>query len=60
VHFIYVWEGDILFSYAAGALALLIVLYGRAWPILIACAALVGLGFVQGATPSSASPADWR
>ncbi len=49
VHFIYVWEGDILFSYAAGALALLIVLYGRALPILLACAVLVGLGFIPGA-----------
>ncbi len=49
VHFIYVWEGDILFSYAMGALALLIVLYGRPWPILIACAALVGLGFIPDA-----------
>ena len=49
VHFIYVWEGDILFSYAAGALALLIVLYGRAVPILIACAVLVGLGFIPDA-----------
>jgi len=46
LHFIYVWEGDILFSYAAGALALLIVLYGRALPILIACLVLVGLGIV--------------
>ena len=30
LHFIYIWEGDILFSYAVGALGLLIVLYGRA------------------------------
>ena len=51
VHFIYVWEGDILFSYAVGALALLIVLYGRAVPILIACAVLVGLGFLPDADP---------
>ena len=51
VHFIYVWEGDILFSYAVGALALLIVLYGRAVPILIACALLVGLGFLPDADP---------
>ena len=49
VHFIYLWEGDILFSYAAGALALLIVLYGRARPIVIACAVLMGLGFVPDA-----------
>jgi uncharacterized protein len=51
VHFIYLWEGDILFSYAVGALALLIVLYGRTWPILIACAVLVGLGFIPDADP---------
>jgi len=48
VHFIYVWEGDILFSYAVGALALLIVLYGRAAPLLAAGAALVGLGVGTG------------
>ena len=51
VHYIYLWEGDILFSYAVGALALLIVLYGKPWPILIALAALVGLGFLPGADP---------
>ena len=51
VHFVYLWEGDILFSYAVGALALLIVLYGRAVPILIACAVLVGLGFIPDADP---------
>ena len=51
VHFIYLWEGDILFSYAVGALALLIVLYGRAVPILIACAVLAGLGFIPDADP---------
>jgi uncharacterized membrane protein YeiB len=49
VHYIFMWEGDILFSYAAGALALLIVLYGRARPIVIACAVLVALGFIPGA-----------
>ena len=51
VHFIYVWGGDILFSYAVGALGLLIVLYGRARHILFACAALVGLGFIPDAEP---------
>lgn len=49
VHYIYVWDGDILFSYSVGALALLIVLYGKAKPILISCAVLVGLGFIPGA-----------
>ena len=51
VHFIYLWEGDILFSYSVGALALLIVMYGRAWPILIGVAVLVGLGFIPRADP---------
>jgi len=46
LHYLYLWDGDILFSYAVGALMLLIVLYGRALPILIACAALAGLGFL--------------
>lgn len=46
VHYIYLWEGDILFSYAVGALALLIVLYGRARLILIGIAVLIGLGFI--------------
>ena len=32
-HFIYIWEGDILFSYAVAALVLMIVLYGRPKPI---------------------------
>ena len=46
VHHIFIWGGDILFSYAVGALALLIVLYGR-WPhILAALAVLGGLGFI--------------
>jgi uncharacterized protein len=49
VHYIYVWEGDILFSYAVGALGLLIVLYARALPVVIACAVLIGLGFIPGA-----------
>lgn len=49
VHYIYLWDGDILFSYAVGALALLIVLYGKAKPILIGIAVLVGLGFIPGA-----------
>lgn len=50
-HYLYVWEGDILFSYAVGAFALLIVLYGKALPILIGCAALAGLGFIPDADP---------
>jgi uncharacterized protein len=46
VHYIYLWPGDILFSYAMGAGALLIVLYGRTKFILLAIGAFVGLGFI--------------
>ena len=48
-HYIFLWHGDILFSYSVAALALLIVLYGRARPILIGCAVLIGLGLIPGA-----------
>lgn len=48
LHFIFLWAGDILFSYAVAAGGLLIVLYGRWLPILIALAVLVGLAFVPG------------
>ena len=51
LHFLYVWEGDILFSYAVGALALLIVLYGKPLPVLIGCAALAALGFIPDFDP---------
>jgi uncharacterized protein len=47
-HFILLWEGDILFSYAVGALILMIVLYGKTRPILIGIAIAVGLAFIPG------------
>ncbi|HMB55661.1 MAG TPA: DUF418 domain-containing protein [Arenimonas sp.] len=49
LHHIFIWGGDILFSYAVGAIALLILLYGRPLPILIGIAALLGGGFIPGA-----------
>lgn len=49
-HYIFLWQGDILFSYAVGAVALMIVLYGKWKPILIALAVMVGLG-VAGIEP---------
>lgn len=49
LHYIYLWHGDILFSYAVGALGLLIVLYGRARPIILGCAVLMGLGAIPDA-----------
>lgn len=48
MHFIFIWAGDILFSYAIAAGGLLVLLYGRWRPILIALVALVGLAFVPG------------
>lgn len=48
MHFIFLWSGDILFAYAVGAGGLLVLLYGRWRPILIALVILVGLAFVPG------------
>ena len=46
LHFIFLWDGDILFSYAVAALMLMVVLYGRPRPLLLAIAVFVGLGFI--------------
>ena len=48
LHHILLWSGDILFSYAVGAAALLIVLYGRALTIFLSIPVLVGVGFIPG------------
>jgi uncharacterized membrane protein YeiB len=45
-HFVFLWEGDILFSYAVGALMLMIALYGKTRPLLIGIAIAAGLGFI--------------
>ena len=45
-HYIFLWHGDILFSYAIAALMLMIVLYGKTRPLLIAIAVVVGLGLI--------------
>ena len=45
-HFILLWEGDILFSYAVAALMLMVVLYGKARPLLLAIAIAIGVGFI--------------
>lgn len=50
-HFIFLWAGDILFSYAVGAGALLILLYGTWKPILLAVLVLVLFGLVTGLDP---------
>jgi uncharacterized protein len=48
LHFIFIWSGDILFSYAAAAGGLLVLLYAKWWQVLIALVPLVGLAFVPG------------
>ncbi len=47
-HFVLLWEGDILFSYAVGALMLMIVHYGKTLPIFIGIAIAAGLAFIPG------------
>ena len=48
VHYIFIWQGDILFSYAVAAGMLMILLYGKWKPIFIGMAVCLGLGFVPG------------
>jgi uncharacterized membrane protein YeiB len=45
-HFVFLWEGDILFSYAVAALMLMVVLYGKTRPIMMGIAIAVGVGFI--------------
>ncbi|MBA4177459.1 MAG: hypothetical protein C0505_13015 [Leptothrix sp. (in: Bacteria)] len=49
-HYIFLWEGDILFSYAVAALMLMVVLYGQPKPLLLAVAAVAALGFIPDMT----------
>ena len=51
VHYIFIWQGDILFSYAVAAGALMILLCGKWKPIFIGMAACLGLGFIPGFDP---------
>jgi uncharacterized membrane protein YeiB len=46
LHSIFLWSGDILFSYSVGATALLIVLYGRPKWIAGALVLCIGCGFI--------------
>lgn len=48
LHHIFLFAGDILFSYAVAATALLIVLYGRAKWILLTILLCAGGGFIPG------------
>ena len=51
LHYIFLWSGDILFSYAVGAVGLLLVLYGTWKPILLALLVLIGVGMIPTLNP---------
>lgn len=51
VHYIFLWEGDILFSYSVAAGALLILLYGKWKPMVLAFLVMLGLSFVPNMGP---------
>jgi uncharacterized membrane protein YeiB len=53
-HYIFLWAGDILFSYAVAAGGLLILLYGRWKPMLLAAAALGAVALVPGLRQAAA------
>jgi uncharacterized protein len=45
-HYIFLWEGDILFSYAVGAMLLMLALYARPRLFIFAIVVAIGLGFL--------------
>ena len=51
LHYIFLWSGDILFSYAMAAGALLVLLYGQWRPILLAVLLLVAVGLTPDMEP---------
>ena len=59
-HFLFLWEGDILFSYAVAALMLMVVLYAKPKPLIIAIVAVAGLGFIPGLSTSLPSLPAWQ
>ncbi|MBL8513665.1 MAG: DUF418 domain-containing protein [Betaproteobacteria bacterium] len=46
LHYILLWEGDILFSYAVAAFMLMVVLYGKPKPLMIGIVVMIGLGCI--------------
>ena len=45
-HYLFLWQGDILFSYAIAALMLMVALYAKTRPLLLAIGVAIGLGFI--------------
>ena len=61
LHFIFVWSGDILFSYAMGAAVLMVVFYTRPKVLLLialACAVIAGVLAALAATATG--PLPWQ
>jgi len=56
-HHIFLFAGDILFSYAVAAAYLLVVLYARAGWLLLAIAVAIGVAFVPGADEAGGAAA---
>ena len=56
-HHIFIWSGDILFSYAVAAVYLLIVLYANWKWLLAAIAVAIGLAFIPGFGPGAGAAA---
>jgi uncharacterized protein len=57
LHHIFLFAGDILFSYAVAAVFLLVVLYGTWKWVLAALAVAIGLAFVPGLGPAAGGAA---
>jgi uncharacterized protein len=60
LHFIFLWTGDILFSYAAGALLLMLVFYSRPQVLLWLGVLLLGLAAAFGAAGSFGHALPWQ
>jgi uncharacterized protein len=57
LHYIFLFAGDILFSYSLAAVFLLVVLYGKAKWIVAATVALIGLALLPGFGPAAGGAA---
>lgn len=57
LHYLFLFAGDILFSYAVAAVFLLVLLYGTWKWIMAAIAVLIGLAFIPGFGPAAGSTA---
>ena len=60
LHYIFLWAGDILFSYAMGAAFLLVVFYGRPkWLLVVAVLSLACAAVLGGLTAAGVAKLPW-